>query len=464
LTCDILLAVGKATLNGTVVFGKNSDRSPNEAQPLVSHPRLNHGESFVKCQNIEIPQVPITYEHIGSSPYWLWGYEHGLNEFGVVIGNTGVSGSKEPFEEPADKAGLIGMDLVRLGLERGKTAYEAMHIIINLIQRYGTGYCEEPNKAKYHNCFVLGDPKEAWILETSGRYWVAKRVTDGIYHQGNLYSIQGEWDERHPDLISHAIEMGWCNSDKDFNFDRAYWDYQKNPITGSMIRYRRGLQLLRKYYGRITPELMMELLRDHLEDTLLAPLWSPGENFYSSICCHERPWGGGQTAASMVVELKKGITDLLKTSCWASMTPPCTSIFMPLFPKDILFPKELSLGADRYSEESPWWCFKKLQRHTDRNYPLLGPIIRSIWRGREMKNIEEMSRVEKEASKLIKEGKTHEATKVLQDFVYSCAFEAINQAKKLDKLLYEIEEQTPKYKDLRESYLTSLNEDANIKI
>jgi secernin len=99
--CDTLVAVGKATMDGIVIFGKNSDRSPNESQPLVKHPLLSHEEPTVKCQNIDIPQVPITYEQIGSRPYWLWGYEHGVNEFGVVIGNLGVH-SKEPYETPAD--------------------------------------------------------------------------------------------------------------------------------------------------------------------------------------------------------------------------------------------------------------------------------------------------------------------------------------------------------------------------
>jgi secernin len=293
LGCDIIVAVGKATLDGTVIFGKNSDRRPNESQPLVYHPQLHHKEKTIGCQNIEIPQVPVTYGHIGSRPYWLWGYEQGVNEFGVAIGNAAASGSKDGFEEPADKAGLIGMDLVRLGLERGKTAHEAMLTMTSLLGQYGAGYCENPFEAKYHNSYILADPNEAWILETSGRYWVAKRIVDGIYHQGNHYTIQSDWDECHPDLISHAVEMGWCDSEKDFNFVRVYWDYSRSPITGSMVRYRRGKQLLEKYAGEVVSEIIMEIMRDHLDDTFLESFWAPGENFYNSLCFHERPWTGG---------------------------------------------------------------------------------------------------------------------------------------------------------------------------
>jgi len=123
--CDTWVAVRDATGDHSVILCKNSDRPPMEAQPLVQVLRQQHdpGER-VKCTYIEIPQVAETYEHIGSKIWWAFGYEHGMNEYGVAIGNEAVW-SKEPMQWGD---GLLGMDLVRLGLERGKTAYEAMHV------------------------------------------------------------------------------------------------------------------------------------------------------------------------------------------------------------------------------------------------------------------------------------------------------------------------------------------------
>ena len=461
--CDTLVAVGRATRDGTVVFGKNSDRSPNESQPLVKHPRMSHEEPSVRCQNIEIPQVPVTYEHIGSRPYWLWGYEHGVNEFGVVIGNLGVR-SKEPYETPADRAGLIGMDLVRLGLERGKTSREAMEVITSLLEERGAGFCESPNVAKYHNNYMIADPDEAWVLETAGRYWVAKRVVDGVYHEGNMYSIQTEWDECHRDLVSHAVEMNWCESEEDFNFAKVYTNFIGGHTPIAMVRNRRGEQLLREHEGEITPETMREILRDHLEGSFLESFWTPGENFYFSICCHEKPWGGGQTAASMVVELDRELPEPLKASCWASMTAPCTSVFMPFYPKSLKVSEKLSIADGSYSDSSPWWVFKRLQRHTERNYHLLGEFTRNFWSGVEKGMMEQQSKVERNALRLIRDGDMVKALEHLQKYVDHHSDECVEQARRLNKTLHDIEETAPSYRDLREAHLDSLNKQAGIEI
>src|SRR5438045_3484816 len=90
-TCDTMVALPAATANGQTIFGKNSDRPEHEAQPLELRPRASHADSeVVKCQFIVVPQAGTTFRHMGSRPYWCWGYEHGFNEYQVVIGNEGL--------------------------------------------------------------------------------------------------------------------------------------------------------------------------------------------------------------------------------------------------------------------------------------------------------------------------------------------------------------------------------------
>ncbi|RLE90716.1 MAG: peptidase U34, partial [Thermoprotei archaeon] len=59
--CDTLVALRGSTADGITLFGKNSDREPNEAQVLEYYPRMRHDEGSVKCTYIEVPQVKETY-------------------------------------------------------------------------------------------------------------------------------------------------------------------------------------------------------------------------------------------------------------------------------------------------------------------------------------------------------------------------------------------------------------------
>jgi len=80
------------------------------------------------------------------------------DEHGVVIGNLAVFSREAPEEE----LGLIGMDLVRLGLERGRDAREALEVIAGLIETHGQGgaaMAPGAGGAGYHNSFLLADPE-----------------------------------------------------------------------------------------------------------------------------------------------------------------------------------------------------------------------------------------------------------------------------------------------------------------
>ena len=135
-SCDTVAVEKSASVSGFNILAKNSDRETDECQNLKFFPAEKHAPGeMVKCTYIEVPQAEQTYAMIGSQPWWIWGFEMGINEYGVCIGNEA-----DWSEIPAQREeALLGMDLLRIGLERGRTAYEAMHMIIDYLEKYGQG-------------------------------------------------------------------------------------------------------------------------------------------------------------------------------------------------------------------------------------------------------------------------------------------------------------------------------------
>ena len=64
------------------------------------------------------------------------------------------------------------MDLVRLVLERAKTAREAVTVCSDLLEEFGQGggCAEDDDTWCYENSFLFADRNDAWVLETAGTF------------------------------------------------------------------------------------------------------------------------------------------------------------------------------------------------------------------------------------------------------------------------------------------------------
>lgn len=311
LGCDTFVAFYPTTPKGTVVFGKNSDRPAGEGQSIRRYPARERSNSQEQCQctYIAIPQAPKIHAVVLSQIDWMFGAEHGMNEHGVVIGNEAVW-TKVHDEDVATKR-LLGMDLVRLGLERGSTAKGALGVVTSLLQQHGQGgpCAEDDESFVYHNSFLIADPNEAWVLETAGRHWVAKRIVTGARNISNTLTIQADYDMHSDGLEEYAIEHKlWKRENEDrLDWRCCFGDGCDDECKSPHSRQSCGRKSLEKYEEseKLDATKMMEILRDH----------------DGGLCMH----GGFETAASMVSVLKSNGNHVL----WMLDRPhPCQNDYI----------------------------------------------------------------------------------------------------------------------------------------
>lgn len=317
--CDTLCAIQPS---GTL-FAKNSNRPLREVQLIESYAR-RAGGSPLQTQYLSIEDTG-AHALLGSRPDWLWGFEHGVNERRVAIGNEKVFTTSDPFAEPA---ALIGMDLVRLGLERGATADEALEAMTSALERNGQGGMANNTIGEpYFSSFLIADPRSGWILETSGRTWVAAPV-EGAGAISNRLILRTEWTRSSADVPLGADWDAWRN--------------QAAPTGYADVRLAASRACLAAGADSLTPAGLAAHLRSHEEGPWARPGDPAGD--VSPIPLHGDPVSGKgmticfhvatfeSTASSMVAELPADPGAPLRA--WVALCSPCASIYVPVFPPD----------------------------------------------------------------------------------------------------------------------------------
>ncbi len=336
--CDTLVAITDAG----PVFAKNSDRDVNEPQVLRWYDAADHpAGAEVGTTWSQIPQVAHTHAVLLSQPWWMWGAEIGANEHGVVIGNEAVFTRRTGRGSDGT---LLGMDLLRLALERATTAAEAVEVIVTLLERHGQGgsCSHEHPRFRYDNSYLVADRGGAVVLETAGRHWATEQVTGPGRAISNGLTIPG-FAERYADPVRGAVAA--CRS-------------RRGSAEAAATRAN-------------GPAGLVAALRDH--GPAGVPTWSPVNGSLHAPCVH----GGGlltgsQTTASWVADLREDDRH------WVTGTgAPCLSVFVPV---QVGSPVDLDPAAaptNRFDPAYRWWRHEALHREALRDprraLALIGP-------------------------------------------------------------------------------------------
>jgi secernin len=350
-----------------MLFAKNSDRPPNEAQVVEARARraaaTGTGARTLRTQYLALPD-PGAAAVVVSRPTWLRGAEHGINEHRVAVGNEKIWTVDDPHGAPP---ALLGMDLVALVLERAHDADDALSVLTSLLEEHGQGGSGEADRDEpYYSSFLIADPHRAWIVETSGRRFAARpaRAGDAI---SNRVSMRTDWTVGSSDLAPGT--------------DIDTWRQRLIPtgIADGRLAATRACVA-----AATTARELVATLRHHGGGSWGAP-GSPagelsplpteiGDDFSGvTVCMHTR--GLDATAASMVCELPVDPGDAVRA--WFALGSPCASVYVPAFPPFV---------APELARPEQWQRFAALRDRVERDPAALGavrsqlaPVEASLW-------------------------------------------------------------------------------------
>jgi dipeptidase len=287
--CDTLYLPRTGRASGVSCFAKNSDRNPDEPQVMVLS---GSGESACFL----------------SRPVWMHGAEMGINARGIVIGNEAVFSRKK-----ADPKGMLGMDILRTTLEQAGTAAEAVKLIARSVEtgsQGGNGAYK--GTLVYNNSYLAADAQEAWIIETAGHRWAAKRMA-GPAAISNTYSLKDDFDSADAQTLA---EKG-----PGYSWKRRIESPLYRLITSGDIRRACSLGNLAGMDDGVGP--VFAAMRSHGGYSLARP----NLRNMTSVCMHEGGLVNNSTTASMVVELRSAP---LTSVIWYTASPaPCLSVYKP---------------------------------------------------------------------------------------------------------------------------------------
>jgi dipeptidase len=353
MQCDAVVALGRATADGRTLFGHNISRPTRNPAPLRCIP----GRSFttgekVRTQHLEIPQARQTCTVLGCQPDGCWGLECGLNEYQVAAGCGRLRSALLH-----DAAGLTGTDLVRLVLERSRTALQAVEHLTSLVERHGQGaFPGCPAEDAHDHVFLVADLGEAYVVEAAGAHWVYQSVRE-VRAVGNVRAIRQDWDRISPGLAACAIGQGWWPADGSKLDSAGALDEDARPPEAALRRWGQATLRLQEQNGRIDLAFHRRLLGSHAPK--LGSNGGAREAGEATELCQHGP--ERTTTGSFVAALGRDLS-----VAWRAFGPPCASVYFPVFLEGEL-PGPFLCGEAEPGVSSLWRTLQRLAEQSRRD-------------------------------------------------------------------------------------------------
>jgi len=439
--CTTLLVGKDATQDGSVLAAFNSDGGT--ASWLMLQPREQHpaGEQIPIYRDwrtekhdiaTQIPQVRETAQVLGTD------YLPAMNEHGVGI-VVNACRSRRLLNRDS-KSCLSHFQLLRIALERARTAWEAILLMGSLVEQHGLLDIGPFPSGKNIGVF---DPKEAWWFEAPGGHeWAAARVPDNAvsfnanrFWLGELNLDDAENVMASSGVVTFAIEQGWYDPKcgRAFDFTETYGDKDPGDVPSSQRVYStlREWRIASLVTGETNPAPeqgvdwdgphvvvprnklaladVYRIMRDHYEGTLY-DTHRPENGGSKAGCPHPpfmiptpypRPIDMFNTQMSYVAQAREVAPKVSRGTVWYALHSPSTGCYVPFYPSA---PRLHPVYANGSRKDGAFWRQFTLNILVRQSWNELAPRIRATYDRLEKMWIAEIPDVDRQVQSLSAEG------------------------------------------------------------
>lgn len=456
----ISYAADSHTLYGALYYKPAADHQPGDVRKIV--------DWDTSKPLGEIAEVAHTYAVVGN-----------MNEHQLSITESTFGGR----EELADTTGIIDYGtLIRLGLERARTAREAIKVMTSLVAEYG--YCSEGES------FSIADPNEVWVMEMMGKggkekgaVWVAIRIPDDCIsahaNQSRIHKIPFSDKENcmySKDVVSFARKMGlYTGSDEDFSFSKVYCPADWGTLRGCDARawaffnkFKKGMEKYLPYIdGKKDAEVMplyvkpdrklsvqdvQNMMRDHFEGTPFDMTLDNGATAHYGVpyrwrpmsytvddvkYINERAIATQQTGFVLVSQMRSWLPDEVGGIHWFGVDDANTAVFVPFYCCINEVPKSYNQATGdmlTFSWDAAFWVNNWVANQAYHKYSYMIEDIRKVQGDIENGFAARQAEVEAEALRLLKTDRGN-AVQYLTSYSSNAAEDATARYRKLGEFL-----------------------------
>lgn len=254
--CDLVAALGAATVSGHTLLGVNHFGLGGDQAGLCVLPARHHaaGENVNHPRIRNIPEVRTTAHVLGWQSPGSWGVQFGCNEHQLTAGVT-----RWRSRVPATPESLEGADIARLCLERAASARHGVDVVCEFIERHGQG------TATGDHVFLVADVREAFVIEAAGAHWAllqcqpSRAVCD-------VALIRQDWQRLSRDLARYVHENGLWPSDGTKLDVHACLADPRQDLPTALKRWSRATLAMAQQEGAIDAYCLRRMLLEHFDN------------------------------------------------------------------------------------------------------------------------------------------------------------------------------------------------------